>query len=104
MLTRRTRRIAATGQGKQPPDDPYLVFRALFLQAPCALSDEAAGFQILERPSFQPFLVLDLVGSVPTAKTVCLRRDHLVKAAAITRLFTRFDAELTERDYVAKGV
>jgi IS5 family transposase len=79
------------------------MFKILVLQALYSLSDGAAEFQIKDRLSFQRFLGLGLDGVVPDATTVWLFRERLVKARAIERLFSRFDAVLKERGYLAMG-
>lgn len=101
-LTVALRRSPRT-KGGRPPFDPVLMFKILVLQALYSLSDEAAEFQIKDRLSFQRFLGLGLNGVVPDATTVWLFRERLVKAKAIEQLFTRFDAVLKERGYLAMG-
>lgn len=90
-------------KGGRPPFDPVLMFKILVLQSLYSLSDEATEFQIKDRLSFQRFLGIGLDGAVPDATTVWLYRERLVEAKAIERLFTRFDAALKERGYLAMG-
>ena len=94
---------ATRGKGGRPPYDPVMMFKILVLQALYSLSDGATEFHIRDRLSFQRFLGLGLDGAVPDATTVWLFRERLVKAGAIDSLFTRFDAALTERGFVAMG-
>jgi len=63
-------RRSARGKGGWPPFDPVLMFKIQVLQALYSLSDEATGFQIKDRISFQRFLWLGLAGTVPDAATV----------------------------------
>lgn len=79
------------------------MFKILVLQALYALSDQATGFQIKDRLSFQRFLGLGLDGTVPDATTVWLFRERLVTAKAIDKLFARFNAALKDRGYLAVG-
>ncbi len=53
------------GKGGRPPFDPVLMFKILVLQALYALSDEATGFQIKDRLSFQRFLALGSTARFP---------------------------------------
>lgn len=96
-------RRSVRGKGRRPPFDPVLMFKILVLQALYSLSDEATEFQIKDRLSFQRFLGLGLDGTVSDATTVWLFRERLVQAKAIDKLFTRFDAALKERGYLAMG-
>ncbi len=41
--------------------------------------------------------------AVPDAKTIWLFREQLVRAGVFDRLFSRFDAALSEHGYPAKG-
>jgi IS5 family transposase len=79
------------------------MFKILVLQALYSLSDGGSEFQIKDRLSFQRFLVLGLDGRVPDATMIWLFRERLVKARAIDKLSTRFDAALTDRGYLAMG-
>lgn len=96
-------RRSVRGKGGRPPFDPVMMFKILVLQALYSLSDEATEFQIKDRLSFQRFLGLGLDGTVPDATTVWLFRERLVQAKAIDKLFSRFDAALTDRGYLAMG-
>ena len=90
-------------RGGRPPYDPVLMFKVLVLQALYSLSDDAAEFQIRDRLSFMRFLNLGLGDRVPDAKTIWLFREQLVRAAAMDKLFERFDAALHEAGYLAMG-
>jgi transposase len=98
-------RRSVRGKDGRPPFDPVMMFKILVLQALYSLSDEATEFQIKDRLSFQRFLGLGLDGTVPDATTVWLWlfRERLVQAKAIDKLFSRFDAALTDRGYLAMG-
>ncbi len=90
-------------RGGRPPYDPVLMFKVLVLQALYSLSDDAAEFQVRDRLSFMRFLGLGLGDRVPDAKTIWLFREQLVRAAAMDKLFARFDAALHEAGYLAMG-
>lgn len=96
-------RRSVRGKGGRPPFDTVMMFKILVLQALYSLSGEATEFQIKDRLSFQRFLGLGLDGTVPDATTVWLFRERLVQAKAIDKLFTRFDAALKDRGYLAMG-
>jgi IS5 family transposase len=90
-------------QGGRPPFDPVMMFKILVIQAANNLSDERAEFLINDRLSFMRFLGLGLSDRVPDARTIWLFREKLTKAGAIEGLFTRFDAALREKGYIAMG-
>lgn len=90
-------------KGGRPPMDAVMMFKVLVIQALYGLADERTEFQIRDRLSFMRFLGLDLHGRVPDARTIWLFRERLTKAGAVERLFTRFDAHLTEAGYLAMG-
>jgi IS5 family transposase len=90
-------------KGGRPPFDTVLMFKVLILQALYSLSDGQAEFQIRDRLSFQRFLGLDLNDAVPDVTTIWLFREHLTRAGAVDKLFTRFDDLLREKGYLAMG-
>jgi transposase, IS5 family len=90
-------------KGGRPPYHAVVMFRVLVLQALYSLSDEQAEFQLRDRLSFMRFVGLELHDPVPDAKTIWLYREQLKRAGAIDDLFRRFDAELTDRGYLAMG-
>jgi IS5 family transposase len=90
-------------KGGRPPYDAVLMFKILVLQTLYTLSDDATEYQLKDRLSFMRFCRLALHDPVPDAKTIWLFREQLTRGGAIERLFTRFDAELRERGYLAMG-
>ena len=68
----------------------------LVLQRMNNLSDDRLEYQVRDRLSFMRFLGLDLVGTVPDAKTMWVFREELKENRLIERLFTRFDECLRE--------
>ena len=71
------------------------------MQALYGLSDAQAEFQIRDRLSFMRFLGLGPGDAVPDATTIWLFREHLTKAGAVEKLFTRFDTVLADKGYLA---
>ena len=90
-------------KGGRPPMDAVLMFKVLVLQALYGMSDEQAEFQIRDRLTFMRFLGLGLGDPVPDYSTIWRFREALVEAGAVDGLFTRFDAELKDRGYLALG-
>ena len=88
-------------QGGRPPFDPVMMFKVLIIQAANNLSDERTEFLINDRLSFMRFLGLSLCERAPDARTIWLFREKLTKAAAIKRLFDRFEAALRAAGYIA---
>ena len=88
-------------KGGRPPFDPVLMFKILILQALYGLSDAQAEFQIRDRLSFMRFLGLGPGDLVPDATTIWLFREQLTKAAAVEKLFARFDTLLADKGYLA---
>ena len=79
------------------------MFKVLVLQTLYTLSDDQTEYQIRDRLSFMRFLGLALEDRVPDAKTIWLFREQLTRAAAVERLFMRFDAVLRNAGYLAMG-
>ena len=73
----------------------------MILQALYGLSDAQAEFQIRDRLSFMRFLGLGPGDLVPDATTIWLFREQLTKAAAVEKLFARFDTLLADKGYLA---
>jgi IS5 family transposase len=88
-------------KGGRRPYDAVLMFKVLVLQALYNLSDDQAEFQIGDRLSFMRFLGLGMHDKVPDAKTIWLFREVLTEAGVIDKLFSVFDAQLTESGYLA---
>ena len=93
----------ARDKGGRPPFDAVLMFKILVLQALYNLSDEQTEYQILDRLSFMKFLGLELHDDVPDARTIWLFRETLIAAAAVEKLFERFDAMLQAEGFQASG-
>lgn len=83
------------------PMDPVLLFKVMVLQELYDLSDGEAAFQILDRGSFQRFLVLGSSEEVPDARAIRLFRLALSLAEAIQPLFDRLDKTLGQRGLAA---
>jgi IS5 family transposase len=79
------------------------MFKVLVLQALYNLADEQTEYQILDRLSFMKFLGLELHDDVPDARTIWLFRETLIAAAAVEKLFGRFDAMLEAEGFQASG-
>ncbi len=88
-------------RGGRPPFDPVIMFKVLMIQSANNLSDERAEFLINDRLSFRRFLGLDLADRVPDARTIWLFREKLTRAEAIEGQFSRVDAALRARGYIA---
>lgn len=82
-------------------DRVYIGAISVVLRALYSLPDDQAEFQILDRRSFGRFLGFDDRNKVPDAKTIWLYRERLPRAAALARLFDRFEAVLDNRRYLA---
>src|SRR5271169_1715794 len=59
--------------------------------------------QLRDRWSFMRFVGLALHDPVPDAKTIWLYREQLARAGAVERLFSRFDALLRAKGWLAMG-
>src|ERR1700758_1445167 len=94
---------ADRSRGGRPPYDAVLMFRILVLQTLYTLSDDQTEYQLRDRLSFMRFVGLALHDPVPDAKTIWLYREHLARAGAAERLFTRFDALLRAKGWLAMG-
>jgi transposase, IS5 family len=90
-------------KGGRPPYDPVLMFKVLVLQTLYTLSDDQTEYQLRDRLSFMRFVGLALHDPVPDAKTIWLFREQLARAGAAERLFSRFDALLREKGWLAMG-
>ena len=90
-------------KGGRPAYDAVLMFKVLVLQTLYTLSDDQTEYQLRDRWSFMRFVGLALHDPVPDAKTIWLFREQLARAGATERLFTRFDALLRAKGWLAKG-
>jgi len=95
LLAETTAKPRKSAAGRKP-FDRVLLFKMLVLQRMNNLSDDRLEYQVRDRLSFMRFLGLDLVGTVPDAKTMWVFREELKENRLIERLFTRFDECLRE--------
>jgi IS5 family transposase len=75
----------------------------LILQQLYNLSDEQLEFQVNDRRSFEEFVGLGIMDSIPDAKTVWVFRERLIKAEIVEELFDMFEGHLREHGFEAKG-
>ena len=94
---------SARAKGGRPASDAVLTFKVLVLQTLYTLSDDQTEYQLRDRWSFMRFVGLALHDPVPDAKTIWLFREQLARAGATERLFTRFDALLRAKGWLAMG-
>jgi transposase len=85
------------------PIDPLIMFRMLILQQLYNLSDEELELQVNDRRSFEDFIGLGVMDSIPDATTVSFFRERLIKADVIEELFETFDRHLRDHGFEAKG-
>ena len=71
--------------------DPLILFKMLVLQQLFNLSDEELEFQVNDRRSFEEFVGLGVMNSIPDATTVAFFRERLRKAGVIEELFEMFE-------------
>ncbi|WP_231594974.1 transposase [Synechococcus sp. CBW1107] len=74
--------------------DPLILFKILVLQQLFNLSDEELEFQVNDRRSFEEFVGLGVMNSIPDATTVAFFRERLRKAEVIEEFFEMFEAYL----------
>ena len=67
------------------------------------LSDEELEFQVDDRRSFEKFVGLGAMHSIPDATTVTLFRERLGQAGIVEELFQQFDAYLKKQGLQARG-
>ena len=81
------------------------IFRGslLVLQQLYNLSDAEVGFQVNDRRSFEKFVGLYVMHSIPDATTVALFREQLRQAGIFEELFQKFNAYLAEQGLTARG-
>jgi hypothetical protein len=70
--------------------DPLILFKMLVLQQLFNISDEELEFQVNDRRSFEEFVGLGVMNSIPDATTVAFFRERLRKAGVIEELFEMF--------------
>jgi transposase, IS5 family len=83
--------------------DPLILFKMLVLQQLFNLSDEELEFQVNDRWSFEEFVGLGVMNSIPDATTVAFFRERLRKAGVIEELFEMFEAYLRSQGLQARG-
>jgi IS5 family transposase len=83
--------------------DPLILFKMLVLQQLFNLSDEELEFQVNDRRSFEEFIGLGVMNSIPDATTVAFFRERLRKAGVIEELFDRFEDHLRAQGLEARG-
>jgi IS5 family transposase len=90
-------------QAGRKPMDAIVMFKLLVLQQLYNISDEELEYQVSDRLSFMQFLDFGLADEVPEATTVWLFRKQLTEQGLIKPLFERFDTDLIEQGYAARG-
>ena len=83
--------------------DVIVMFKMLVLQQLYNLSDEEAEFQVNDRRSFEQFVGLDVMHSIPDATTVSLFREHLRQAGVYEELFQMFTRYLDQQGLKPRG-
>mgnify|MGYP003335027914 FL=1 len=83
--------------------DPLILFKMLVLQQLFNLSDEELEFQVNDRRSFEEFVGLGVMNSIPDATTIAFFRERLRKAEVIEELFEMFEAYLRSQGLEARG-
>ena len=83
--------------------DPLILFKMLILQQLFNLSDSELEFQVNDRRSFEEFIGLGIMDTIPDATTVAFFRERLRKAGLIEELFARFEQFLRDQGLEAKG-
>ena len=83
--------------------DPLILFKMLVLQQLFNLSDQELEFQVNDRRTFEHFVGLGVMTSIPDATTVAFFRDRLLKAGVIEELFEMFESYLRSQGLQARG-
>ena len=83
--------------------DPLILFKMLILQQLFNLSDEELEFQVNDRRSFEEFVGLGVMNSIPDATTIAFFRERLRKAGLIEELFETFETFLRSQGLQARG-
>ncbi len=83
--------------------DPIILFKMLVLQQLFNLSDEELEFQVNDRLSFEEFVGLGVMNTIPDATTIAFFRERLRKAGVILELFERFEEHLRSQGLEARG-
>ena len=83
--------------------DPLILFKMLILQQLFNLSDEEIKFQANVECSFEEFVGLGVMNSIPDATMIASFRERLRKAEVIEEFFEMFEAYLRSRGLQARG-
>ena len=83
--------------------DVIIMFKMLLLQQLYGLTDEELEFQVNDRCSFEHFLGLGVMDSIPDATTVALFRERLRQAGVDKELFLMFNAYLDKQGLKPRG-
>jgi IS5 family transposase len=83
--------------------DPLILFKMLILQQLFNLSDEELEFQVNDRRSFEEFVGLGVMNSIPDATTIAFFRERLRNAEVIEELFEMFETYLRSQGLQARG-
>ena len=83
--------------------DPIILFKVLVLQQLFNLSDEELEFQVNDRRSFEDFVGLGVMNTIPDATTIAFFRERLRKSGVILELFERFEEYLRSQGLEARG-
>jgi len=80
-----------------------ILFKMLVLQQLFNLSDEELEPQVSDRRSFEEFVGLGVMNSIPDATTVSFFRERLRKAGVIEERFEMFETYLRSQGLQARG-
>jgi IS5 family transposase len=83
--------------------DPLILFKMLVLQQLFNLSDEELEFQVSDRRSFEEFVGLGVMNTIPDATTIGFFRERLRKAGVIEEIFEMFETYLRAQGLQARG-
>jgi IS5 family transposase len=83
--------------------DPLILLKMLILQQLFNLSDSELEFQVNDRRSFEKFIGLGIMDTIPDATTVAFFRKRLRKAGLIEEIFARFEQFLRDQGLEVKG-
>jgi len=75
----------------------------LVLQQLFNLSDEELEFQVNDRRSFEEFVGLVVMNTIPDATTIAFFRERLRKAGVVDELFERFEEHVRTQGLEARG-
>ena len=90
-------------RGVRPPFPTELMVRVLVIQQLYNLSDEQMEFQLLDRLSFQRFVVLRQSAQAPDRTTIWTFKERLIQAGATGRIFEAVSRQLDRQGSIARG-